>query len=88
MIQQVHNSQYLDLLKQIIALVTIIYRLITLQELTFLIGRLEGIKDDLESINEVIGYPALSLFFKTILNLSYTNRQIIGSGLVNGDINH
>ena len=55
MMQSVFNSDYVYLLKQIIALVTIVYRPVTLKELISLIEGLEGIEDDKKSWSNIIG---------------------------------
>jgi archaellum biogenesis ATPase FlaH len=54
MMRQICNSDKASLCKQILALVAIVYRPITLQELTSLVEMLEDMADDLESIREII----------------------------------
>jgi hypothetical protein len=56
MIEQVCSSKEADLCKQILALTAIVYRPITLGELSSLIQRLEDISDDSESLREIIGH--------------------------------
>lgn len=55
MMKQIRNSNYADLCKRILASVAIVYRPITLQELTSFIEMLEGMADDLESLHQIIG---------------------------------
>ena len=54
MMKQIRNSDYTDLCNRIIALITIVYRPITLTELTSLID--EDMSDDVESLQEIIGF--------------------------------
>lgn len=54
MMQQICESQAPDLCKQILALVTIVYRPITTKELATLVKRLDGTADDQESMQEII----------------------------------
>ena len=54
--QKMDSSDDIDLLRQILALVTVVCRPITLQELASLIGTWEGIDDDLESLQEIIKF--------------------------------
>lgn len=55
MMQQISTSDSADVCKQILASIAIVYRPITLQELTSLIGMLGDMADDLDSLREVIG---------------------------------
>ncbi|PVH70823.1 NACHT-domain-containing protein [Cadophora sp. DSE1049] len=55
MIKQINNSDNADLCKQILASTAIVYRPITLKELTSLVERLEDMSDDLKSLQEIIG---------------------------------
>ena len=55
MLEQVCASDYADLCKRILATVAIVYRPITLEELTTLIEEIEDLSDDLASIREIIG---------------------------------
>ncbi|KAF2179641.1 HET-domain-containing protein [Zopfia rhizophila CBS 207.26] len=55
MMQQICDSDYADLCKRILALIAIVYRPITLKELTSLVETLEDMADDLESLREIIG---------------------------------
>ena len=57
MMQQICNLDDMDdsdICKRVLALITIVYRPITLEELTSLIGMHEDIADDLESLQEII----------------------------------
>ncbi|RYP70100.1 hypothetical protein DL769_005077 [Monosporascus sp. CRB-8-3] len=54
MMQQICNSDNADLYKRILALIAIVYRPITLKELTSLVEMLEDMTDDLESLREII----------------------------------
>jgi hypothetical protein len=55
MMEQVCNSDNANLCKRILASIAILYRPITLRELTYLVEMLEDTSDDLESLREVIG---------------------------------
>ena len=55
MIEQICNSDNADLCKRILASTAIVYRPITLKELTSLVEMLEDMSDDLESLREIIG---------------------------------
>ncbi|KAH7194034.1 NACHT domain-containing protein [Fusarium oxysporum] len=55
MTEQILNSDDSDLCMGILALLTIVYRPITLHELTSLVDIPEGISNDLESLVEIIG---------------------------------
>jgi hypothetical protein len=55
MMQQICSSDEADLCKRILALIAIVYRPITLQELASLVEMLEYMADDLESLRETIG---------------------------------
>jgi len=55
MIEQICKSDNADLCQQILASVAIVYRPITLQELTSLVEMLEDMADDLKSLREIIG---------------------------------
>ncbi|KAI9783687.1 MAG: hypothetical protein M1839_003535 [Geoglossum umbratile] len=52
---KIEDIRDVNLCKQILALVTIVRRPITLQELTSLADELEDVSDDLESLREIIG---------------------------------
>ena len=57
MMQQICNLDDMDdsdICKRVLALITIVYRPITLEELTSLIGMHEDVADDLESLQEII----------------------------------
>jgi len=56
MIQQICDSDHLDLYTRILAFTTTVRRPITLKELTSFIKMLEDISDDLESLEEIIGH--------------------------------
>jgi hypothetical protein len=56
MIKQIRNSDYTSLCNRILALIAIVYRPITLPELTSLIDVLEDMSDDIESLQEIIGF--------------------------------
>ena len=55
MMVQICNSDNADLCKRILASTAIVYRPITLKELTSLVEILEEMSDDLESLQEIIG---------------------------------
>jgi hypothetical protein len=55
MIEQICNSDEVDLCQQILASTAIVYRPITLRELTSLVGMLEDTSDDLDLLGEIIG---------------------------------
>jgi hypothetical protein len=55
MTEQICKSDNADLYKQILALTAIVYRPITLKELTCLVEMLEDIADDIESLREIVG---------------------------------
>ncbi|KAF2679408.1 hypothetical protein K458DRAFT_116012 [Lentithecium fluviatile CBS 122367] len=54
MIQRINKSDDADLCKRALAIVAVVYRPITLQELTSLVEELDGMAEDLESAREVI----------------------------------
>ncbi|KAI9770859.1 MAG: hypothetical protein M1839_003022 [Geoglossum umbratile] len=54
MMEQICNSEDTDLCKEILALITTVYRPITLKELTSLVETLEDMVDDLDSLREII----------------------------------
>ncbi|KAF2200698.1 NACHT-domain-containing protein, partial [Delitschia confertaspora ATCC 74209] len=54
MMQQIYNSDDADLYKHILASVAIVYRPVTLKELTSLVDMLEDMADDLETLREII----------------------------------
>jgi hypothetical protein len=54
MLEQIRASDNADLCKQILAAIAIVYRPITLKELTSFINMLEDVSDDLESVGEII----------------------------------
>lgn len=56
MIAQIYSSDDADLYKQILALITVTYRPITLKELTSLVVMLNDMADDLVSVREEIGF--------------------------------
>jgi hypothetical protein len=55
MIEQIYNTEEADLCKQILASIVIVYRPITLKELTSVVEMLEDMSDDLHSLREIIG---------------------------------
>ncbi|KAK4652844.1 HNWD NOD-like receptor pc4 [Podospora pseudocomata] len=55
MIDQVRRSDEPDLCKQVLAVLSITYRPITIQELTVFVDIPEGISDELEFITEIVG---------------------------------
>ena len=55
MMQQIYNSDIADLCTRILALMAIIYRPITLLELTSLVDALNDMAEDLDSLREIIG---------------------------------
>jgi hypothetical protein len=54
MMEQICNSDNADLCKRVLASIAIVYRPITLKELTSLVEKLEEMSDDLESLREII----------------------------------
>ena len=54
MLDQIRASNNADLCKRILASIAIVYRPITLKELTSLVDMLEDMSDDLESVGEII----------------------------------
>ena len=56
MITQIYSSDDADLYKQILASIAVIYRPITLKELTSLVVMLNDMADDLVSLREEIGF--------------------------------
>jgi hypothetical protein len=55
MMEQICNSEEADLCKQILASTAVVYRPITLEELSSLVELLKDTADDLESLREIIG---------------------------------
>ncbi|KAF2809484.1 NACHT-domain-containing protein [Mytilinidion resinicola] len=64
MMQQISNSYNANRCKQILGLIAIVYRPITLQELTSLVETLDDIADNPESIREIIGLCGSFLFLR------------------------
>ena len=64
MMQQISNSYNADLCKRILGSIAIVYRPITLQELTSLVEIPEYIADDPESIRDIIGFCGSFLFLR------------------------
>ncbi|KAF2257716.1 WD40 repeat-like protein [Lojkania enalia] len=62
MLQQISTLEDADLCKRILALVTIVYQPITLQELVTLVAELEDMADDTGLIREIIGLSKDFLF--------------------------
>jgi hypothetical protein len=56
MMDHIYHSNSADLYKQILASTAVVYRPVTLKELTSLVEMLEGMADDLESLSEIIGH--------------------------------
>ncbi|PSN58910.1 hypothetical protein BS50DRAFT_566292 [Corynespora cassiicola Philippines] len=56
MMQQIYTSDDAEVSKQILALATVVYRPITLDELVTLADQLTDAADDLESVREIIGH--------------------------------
>jgi len=56
MMKQIRNSDYTDLCNRILASIAIVYRPVTLTELTSLVNVHEDMSDDIESIQEIIGF--------------------------------
>lgn len=54
MMQQINNSDDSEICKQILALISIVYRPVSLWELPILVEQLEDIADNLESIEEIV----------------------------------
>ncbi|KAF2678940.1 HET-domain-containing protein, partial [Lentithecium fluviatile CBS 122367] len=55
MMQHISSSDDADLCKRILALIAIVYRPVTLDELTYLCEPLEDIADDLDSVRQIVG---------------------------------
>ncbi|PVH90374.1 HET-domain-containing protein, partial [Periconia macrospinosa] len=55
MMQQISSSDDADLCKRILALIAIVYRPVTLDELTYLCEPLEDMADDLASVQQIVG---------------------------------
>ncbi|KAF2682033.1 HET-domain-containing protein [Lentithecium fluviatile CBS 122367] len=55
MMQHINSSDDADLCKRILALVAIVYRPVTLDELTYLCEPLEDMIDDLASVQQIVG---------------------------------
>jgi hypothetical protein len=55
MVEQIRNSDNADLCKHILASIAIVYRPITLKELTSLVKMLKNMSNDPESLGEIIG---------------------------------
>jgi hypothetical protein len=55
MMQHISSSDNADLCKRILALVAIVYRPVTLNELTYLCALLEHMADDLASVQQIVG---------------------------------
>ena len=56
MIKRIRNSDYADLCNRILASIAIVYRPVTVTELTSLIDVHEDMSDDIESLQEIIGF--------------------------------
>ncbi|KAH8802476.1 beta transducin-like protein HET-E2C*4 [Xylogone sp. PMI_703] len=56
MVEQIRNSDYATLCNRILALIAIVYQPITLTELTSLIDINEDMSNDIESLQEIIGF--------------------------------
>jgi hypothetical protein len=56
MMKQIRNSDYTNLCNRILASIAIVYRPVTLTELTSLIDVREDMSDDVESLQEIIGF--------------------------------
>ncbi|KAH7247440.1 uncharacterized protein BKA55DRAFT_66651 [Fusarium redolens] len=55
MMKHIHDSDDADLCKQILAVASVVYRPVSLKELTSLVVSLEDIGDDLDTLEEIIG---------------------------------
>ncbi|KAH7114689.1 NACHT domain-containing protein [Dactylonectria macrodidyma] len=55
MMEQVRDLDDADLCKQVLAIASVVYRPVSLKELTFLAGSLEDFDDDLDTLEEIIG---------------------------------
>lgn len=55
MLDQIYHSDNANLCQRILAFITIVYRPITVQELSPLIEKLEGMAGDLKSLQEIVG---------------------------------
>ncbi|PVH94224.1 HET-domain-containing protein [Periconia macrospinosa] len=55
MMQHIHSSDDADLCKRILALIAIVYRPVTLDELAYLCEPLEDMADDLASVQQIVG---------------------------------
>jgi hypothetical protein len=56
MMKQISDSEYSELCKRILALIATVYEPITLTELTSLIEKLQDMSNDIESLQEIIGF--------------------------------
>lgn len=56
MIQQIYNSEYAGLCKQILAAIAIVYQPITLTELASLVKMVEDIASDLDAVRDIISF--------------------------------
>ena len=56
MMEQIRNSYYTNLCNQILASIAIVYRPVTFPELASLIDVPEGMSDDVESLQDIIGF--------------------------------
>jgi hypothetical protein len=56
MMKQIRHSDYTDLCNQILASIAIVYRPVTLTELTSLIDVHKDMSDDIESLQEIVGF--------------------------------
>jgi len=54
MIQRINNSDDADLCRRVLATIAVVYRPVTLQELTSLVEELDGMAGDLDSVEEVV----------------------------------
>ncbi|KAH7118320.1 heterokaryon incompatibility protein [Dactylonectria macrodidyma] len=55
MMKHIYDSDDADLCKQILAVASVVYRPVTLKELTFLVESLKDFGDDLNTLEEIIG---------------------------------
>ena len=65
MLQQINRSDDADICKHILALVTLVYRPITLHELQALVEQLDDITDGIDSTTEIIGFCGSFLTLRT-----------------------
>ncbi|KAH6880343.1 quinon protein alcohol dehydrogenase-like superfamily [Thelonectria olida] len=94
MMNQIRDSDDLDLCKEILAVASVAYRPVTVKELAFLVGPLEEYRDDVNTLNEIIGSCGSFLTLREGVMyfvhqsakdflLSRTSNEIMPSGIPN-----